>query len=47
MDNPQWLERLQTRMERFPSFNLCSDIAALSLVELWGAYCYLSRLVES
>ena len=44
MNNETWLERLQTLCERFSSLGLGADMAALSLCELWGLYCYLSRL---
>lgn len=47
MNNPEtWLERLQTLLERFSSLGIGADIAALSLIELWGLYCYLSRLAD-
>jgi|APThiThiocy_cv2_1041547.scaffolds.fasta_scaffold15960_5 hypothetical protein len=42
-----WLERLQTLLVRFPHLGLHADIAALSLIELWGLYCFLSRLADA
>jgi len=47
MNNNQWLSRLQTLIARFSYMGLDADIASLSLIELWGVYCYLSRLVEN
>ena len=47
MNNNDWLERLQTLMARFNYIGIDADIASLSLIELWGLYCYLSRLAES
>lgn len=47
MQNNHWLERLQTLVARFSYMGLDADIAALSLIELWGLYCYLNRLAES
>ena len=47
MQNNHWLERLQTLVARFSYMGLGADIAALSLIELWGLYCYLNRLAES
>ena len=44
MFNEPWLERLQTLCERFSYLGIGADISALSLIELWGLYCYLSRL---
>lgn len=41
-----WLERLVMLCERFSYLGVCSDIAAMNLIELWGLYCYLSRLAE-
>jgi hypothetical protein len=42
--NSDWLERLQTLSVRFSGTGIGSDLGALSLIELWGLYCYLSRL---
>jgi hypothetical protein len=41
-----WLERLQTLSVRFSGMGVGADLAALSLIELWGLYCYLSRLAD-
>jgi len=46
MNNETWLERLQMLCERFSHLGLDADLAALSIVELWGLYCYLSRLAD-
>lgn len=48
MTNPEtWLVRLQMLCERFSHLGIGAGMAALSLTELWGVYCYLSRLAES
>lgn len=44
--NSDWLERLQTLSVRFSGMGVGADLAALSLIELWGLYCYLSRLAD-
>ena len=44
--NNDWLEQLQTLCERFSHLGIGPDLAALSLIELWGLCCYLSRLVD-
>jgi len=44
--NSDWLEHLQTLCEQFSYLGIGADLAALSLIELWGVYCYLSRLVD-
>lgn len=46
MNNEPWLERLQMLLEQFSHLGIDADIAALSLIELWGLYCYLSRLAD-
>ncbi len=42
-----WLERLQTRLTRFYFMGHGADIALLSLIEIYGLYCYLSRLARN
>lgn len=44
--NSDWLERLQTLCEHFSYLGIGSDLTTLSLSELWGLYCYLSRLAD-
>lgn len=46
MSNETWLECLQTLCERFSYLGIGADLAALSLIDLWGLYCYLSRLAD-
>lgn len=41
---PDWLLRLYGLAYRFEHTGIAPDLAALSMVELWGLYCYLSRL---
>jgi hypothetical protein len=44
MLNESWIDELNMLLARYSYLNLNADIATLSLVELWGLYCYLSRL---
>jgi len=47
MNSDDWLDRLQMLLARYSNIALDADMASLSLIELWGVYCYLSRLAES
>jgi len=44
MNNEAWLERLQMLCNRLSHLGMGVDLASLSIVELWGVYCFLSRL---
>jgi hypothetical protein len=46
MHNLDWLERLQSLSVRFSHLGVGADIAALSIVEAWGLYRFLSRLAD-
>ena len=46
MSNEKWLMHLQTLCERFSHLGIGTDLAGLSMLELWGLYCYLSRLAD-
>lgn len=46
MNSPDWLNELEMLLVRFSHLGIDADIAALSLVEAWGLYCLLSRLVD-
>jgi hypothetical protein len=46
MITESWLGRLQTLCEEFSHLGIGADIAAMSLIELWGLYRYLSRLAD-
>ena len=39
-----WLLLLYGLAHRFDHTGITPDLAALSLAELWGLYCHLSRL---
>ena len=41
-----WLERFESLAARFPELYLGTDLAALSLAELWGLYGFLSRIAD-
>jgi len=41
MNNETWLKRLQTLSVRFLHLGIGADIAALSIIELWGLHRFL------
>lgn len=47
MNGEPWLDELSMLLERFSGLAISADIAALSLCELWGMYCYLRHLAEA
>lgn len=47
MNDEAWLQRLRCLCERFSHLGIGTDLAGLSMIELWGLYCYLTRLVDS
>ncbi|MBZ0106719.1 MAG: hypothetical protein K8H84_13975 [Sulfuricella denitrificans] len=44
MRDYEWLERLQGLAERFSCLGITADVGAMSLIELWALYLFLSRL---
>jgi hypothetical protein len=46
MNNLDWLDRLQCLSVRFSHLGIGADMAALSIVEAWGLYLFLSRLAD-
>jgi hypothetical protein len=44
MANETWLERLQSLAARFSPLGIEADLAALTVVELWGVYRLLDGL---
>lgn len=46
MANETWLERLQCLSAQFSHLGIGADLAALSIVEAWGLYRFLSRLAD-
>ena len=46
MNNETWLERLQSISVQFSHLGIGADLTALSLIELWGLYLFLSRLAD-
>lgn len=46
MNNLDWWERLQTLYNRFSPLGMGADLTALSVVEAWGVYRFLSRLAD-
>ena len=45
MNSETW-ERLQMLCNQFASLGLGADLAALSIIEAWGLYLFLSRLAK-
>ena len=45
MNDETW-ERLQMLCNRFSLLGVGADLAALSIIEAWGLYLFLSRLEE-
>lgn len=43
-DRTAWLLRLQELAVRHSHMGLAADLPALSIIELWGIYCFLSRI---
>jgi hypothetical protein len=41
-----WLENLQMLIAKYSYIGINADYSSLTKVELWGVYCYLSRLDE-
>lgn len=44
MSDEVWLQRLRGLCERFPHLGIGADLTGLSMIELWGLYCYLHCL---
>lgn len=44
MKDGTWLNQLNELLGRFSSMGICPDIAAMTLCELWGVYCFLQRI---
>lgn len=47
MNNLEWQERLQMLCNRFAHLGVGADLAALSIIEAWALYLFLSRLGDS
>ena len=46
MHSETWVERLQCLSARFSHLGIGADLAALSMIEAWGLYLFLSRLAD-
>jgi hypothetical protein len=46
MKPDDWLERLQSLSARFSYLGIGADLAALSTIDAWGLYLFLSRLAD-
>ena len=47
MHQDDWLENLAMLAERAQGLGVTADLCNLSLIELWGLYCFLKRLCEA
>lgn len=47
MGNLDWLERLPMLCNRFSHLGIGADFAALSVIEAWGLYRFLSRQADN
>ena len=47
MSGAGWLDELRDLLVRCSDLGIGSDVAAMSLTELWGLYCLLRRLAEA
>ena len=47
MTGAGWLDELHYLIARSSDLGIDGDIAAMTLTELWGLYCLLSRLAEA
>lgn len=47
MKEPIFINELESLLARFSYLGVYADIGAMSLIELWGVYCYLRRLDEA
>ena len=46
MPTETWMNRLYELVDKFSEYGARTDIAALTMVELWGLYRFLSRVAE-
>lgn len=46
MKPDDWLERLESLTVRFSHLGIGADLTALSLIDAWGVYLFLSRLAD-
>lgn len=44
---PAFITELEWLLARFSHLGIGADIASMGLIELWGVYCHLRRLVEA
>jgi hypothetical protein len=47
MNRLHWLYELDRLLLRFADLGISADLATMSMIELWGIYCYLQRLAEA
>jgi hypothetical protein len=46
MKPDDWLNRLQSLSVRFSHLGVGADLTALSMIDAWGVYRFLSRLAD-
>ena len=47
MHHDDWLESLAMLAERAQGLGVTADLCNLSIIELWGLYCFLKQLGET
>ena len=47
MNENHWIEELACLLARYSYKGIDGDIGSISLIELWGIYCYLRRIAEA
>jgi hypothetical protein len=47
MMRPTWINDLNGLIVRFSYLGITNDVGTMSIIELWGVYCYLKRIAES
>lgn len=44
---PAFIKELEMLITRYSHLGIGADLASMSMIELWGVYCYLQRLAEA
>ncbi|MBX9901802.1 MAG: hypothetical protein K2Y28_13555 [Burkholderiaceae bacterium] len=44
---PAFIKELEMLIMRYSYLGIGADLASMSMIELWGLYCYLQRLAEA
>lgn len=44
---PAFIKELEMLITRYSHLGIGADLASMSIIELWGVYCYLQCLAEA